>query len=117
MTEKDQGKFARRAQRILHRELPSSLADLMGKETQEPGNPAFRISGNPETRLSGQSGSTVREEFRLPEDLAETLREYAHQQRMKKTAVVIEALQEFFRQRNFSRLERETWGGAGRENA
>ena len=94
MTEKDQGKFARKAQRILHRDQPMSLADLMSEEEHEP--------GYPENRKTDRSGSAVREEFRLPEDLADTLREYAHQQRLKKTAVVIEALQEFFRHRNFS---------------
>ncbi len=110
MTEKDQGKFARRAQRILHRDQPMSLADLMGEEdhtprypeTREPGYPENQKAVYTETRKTDKSGSTVREEFRLPEDLAETLREYAHQQRLKKTTVVIEALQEFFRQRHFS---------------
>lgn len=110
MTEKDQGKFARKAQRILHRDQPTSLADLMREEEQEIGYPAIREHGYPENQESGytenrktdRSGNTVREEFRLPEDLAETLREYAHQQRLKKTAVVIEALQEFFRHQNFS---------------
>jgi hypothetical protein len=110
MTEKDQGKFARKAQRILHRDQPMSLADLMSEEEHELGFPAFREAGYPESQEPGypenrktdRSGSAVREEFRLPEDLADTLREYAHQQRLKKTAVVIEALQEFFRHRNFS---------------
>ena len=94
MTEKDQGKFARKAQRILHRDQPMSLAELMSEEEHE--------IGNPEIRKTDRNGSSVREEFRLPEDLADTLREYAHQQRLKKTAVVIEALQEFFRHRNFT---------------
>ena len=110
MTEKDQGKFARKAQRILHRDQPMSLAELMSEEEHEIGNPDFRVSGfpenqesgNPEIRKSDRNGSSVREEFRLPEDLADTLREYAHQQRLKKTAVVIEALQEFFLHRNFT---------------
>jgi hypothetical protein len=110
MTEKDQGKFARKAQRILHRDQPMSLADLMSEEEHEPGYPESREAGYPESQEPGypenwktdRSGSAVREEFRLPEDLADTLREYAHQQRLKKTAVVIEALQEFFRHRNFS---------------
>jgi hypothetical protein len=102
MTEKDQGKFARKAQRILHRDQPMSLADLMSEEEHEPGFPESREAGYPENRKTDRSGSAVREEFRLPEDLADTLREYAHQQRLKKTAVVIEALQEFFRHRNFS---------------
>jgi hypothetical protein len=102
MTEKDQGKFARKAQRILHRDQPMSLADLMSEEEHEPGFPESRETGYPENRKTDRSGSAVREEFRLPEDLADTLREYAHQQRLKKTAVVIEALQEFFRHRNFS---------------
>lgn len=110
MTEKDQGKFARKAQRILHRDQPMSLADLMSEEEHEPGYPESREAGYPEsqepgypdTRKTDRSGSAVREEFRLPEDLADTLREYAHQQRLKKTAVVIDALQEFFRHRNFS---------------
>src|SRR6266699_986598 len=93
MTEKDQGKFARKAQRILHRDQPMSLADLMSEE-HEPGFPESREAGYPENRKTDRSA--VREEFRLPEDLADTLREYAHQQRLKKTAVVIEALQEFF---------------------
>jgi hypothetical protein len=110
MTEKDQGKFTRKAQRILHRDQPMSLADLMREEEHEPAFPESREAGYPENQESGypenrktdRSGSAVREEFRLPEDLADTLREYAHQQRLKKTAVVIEALQEFFRHRNFS---------------
>ena len=109
MTDKDQGKFARRAQRILHRDQPMSLADLMGEEDHEPRYtesqesvyPESQESVYPENRKTDRSGSAVREEFRLPTDLAETLREYAHQQRLKKTAVVIEALQEFFRHRNF----------------
>jgi len=117
MTDKDQGKFARRAQRILHRDQPMSLADLMGEEDHEPRYtesqeseypenqeseyPENQESEYPENRKTDRSGSAVREEFRLPADLAETLREYAHQQRLKKTAVVIEALQEFFRHRNF----------------
>jgi hypothetical protein len=110
MTEKDQGKFARKAQRILHRDQPMSLAELMSEEEHVIGNPDSRIpgfpenqgSGYPENRKTDRNGSAVREEFRLPEDLADTLREYAHQQRLKKTAVVIEALQEFFRHRNFT---------------
>ena len=102
MTEKDQGKFARKAQRILHRDQPMSLADLMSEEERESGFPESREPGFPGSRKADRSGSAVREEFRLPEDLADTLREYAHQQRLKKTAVVIEALQEFFRHRNFS---------------
>src|SRR5215510_8175033 len=114
MTEKDQGKFARKAQRILHRDQPMSLAELMSEEENEPGNPETRKPGNPENQESGyqenrktdRNGSSVREEFRLPEDLADTLREYAHQQRLKKTAVVIEALQEFFRHRYFTLLRR-----------
>ena len=102
MTEKDKGKFARKAQRILHRDQPMSLADLMSEEEHEPGYPESREAGYPENQKTDRSSSAVREEFRLPEDLADTLREYAHQQRLKKTAVVIEALQEFFRHRNFS---------------
>ena len=101
MTDKDQGKFARRAQRILHRDQPMSLADLMGEEDHEHGYTEIQESEYTENRKTDRSGRTVREEFRLPADLAETLREYAHQQRLKKTAVVIEALQEFFRHRNF----------------
>ena len=58
MTEKDQGKFARRAQRILHRDQPMSLADLMGEEDHEHGYPEtrkpdirkVRNTGKPENR-------------------------------------------------------------------
>ena len=86
-----------------------SLADLMGEEDQEIGYPETRETVYPgsqeteytENRKPEKNDSAVREEFRLPADLAETLREYAHQQRLKKTAVVIEALQEFFHHRNF----------------
>jgi hypothetical protein len=122
MTEKDQGKFARKAQRILHRDQPMSLADLMSEEEHEPGYPESREAGYPESQEPGypenrktdRSGSAVREEFRLPEDLADTLREYAHQQRLKKTAVVIEALQEFFRHRNFTLPPKAIGVDAGR---
>ena len=50
MTEKDQGKFARKAQRILHRDQPMSLAELMSEEEHEIGNPETRIPGKPENR-------------------------------------------------------------------
>jgi stress response protein YsnF len=106
MMEKDQGKFARRAQRILHRDQPTSLADLLEEKARGSGYTESHESVYTENRKSERGDSTVREEFRLPEDLAETLREYAHQQRLKKTAVVIEALQEFFRHRDFSRPKR-----------
>ena len=46
MTEKDQGKFARKAQRILHRDQPMSLADLMS-EKGKPGFPETRKPGKP----------------------------------------------------------------------
>lgn len=73
----------------------------MGEEDHEPGYPESQESEYTENRKTDRSDSAVREEFRLPADLAETLREYAHQQRLKKTVVVIEALQEFFRHRHF----------------
>jgi len=112
MTEHEQGKFARKAQRILHREPPMSLADLMAEEVQHSeslvyGNPEDRDAVSLDARKPEKSGSAVREEFRLPTDLADTLREYAHQHRQKKTAVVIEALQDFFRQRHFVVTRRE----------
>src|SRR4029453_2585361 len=52
MTEKDQGKFARKAQRILHRDQPMSLADLMSEE-HEPGFPESREAGYPERQRPG----------------------------------------------------------------
>ncbi len=93
MAERHQGTFAGKARHLLDRERPASMADLMGEENRE--------TVYPEIRQSGRASGKVREEFRLPEDVAETLREYAHQQRMKKTAVVIEALREFFRHKQF----------------
>src|SRR5207245_4945968 len=82
MTEKDQGKFARRAQRILHRDQPMSLADLMGEEDHEHGYTEIQESEYTENRETDRSGSAVREEVRVPGDLADTLREYAHHQRL-----------------------------------
>jgi hypothetical protein len=61
-----------------------SLADLMGEEDHEHGYTEIQESEYTENRETDRSGSAVREEFRLPGDLAETLREYAHQQRLKK---------------------------------
>ena len=55
MTDKDQGKFARRAQRILHRDQPMSLADLMGEEDHDHGYPETHKSVHPESQESEYS--------------------------------------------------------------
>ena len=82
-------------------EIQDSRNRLSEWGDHEHGYTEIQESEYTENRETDRSGSAVREEFRLPGDLAETLREYAHQQRLKKTAVVIEALQEFFRHRHF----------------
>ncbi len=106
MTDMDTGKFARRAQHILDRDHPKSLADLLGDAPSASVNTESRETVQQPMPREGTAGQTVREEFRFPRALAEMLREYAHQHRQKKTNVVIEALEEFFHQHHFSLPER-----------
>src|SRR5215471_4432978 len=70
MTEKDQGKFARKAQRILHRDQPMSLAELMSEEEHEIGNPETRVSGFPENQESREYGKPIETAVRFGKNFA-----------------------------------------------
>jgi hypothetical protein len=71
------------------------MTELMEGNIHEPGFPGSRKTGNTVLRKK-------REEFQIPEPLAEKLRAYAYEHRTKKTAVVICALEEFFEQKGFT---------------
>ena len=58
-----------------------------------------RQSGSPVNRTTGDPGKKVRAEYKLSEKLTELVREYAHQQRMNKSDVVAQALEEYFQER------------------
>ena len=106
MAETRPKKFTDKARQKLSGSQPASIASLLGddgdvhtpvqKDVQEYG----RIDVDTAERTEAVN-TLVRENFRLPQHLAEALREYAHQSRTKKTAVVIEALTEFFQKRKF----------------
>jgi len=95
-------KFADKAKTILEKPKPSGVGDFM-EESPEPVKPDVRKSVNtenskpvePEIRI--EEPKTVREEFRLPFDLAEKLRKHAFETRATKTAIVVEALENFFK--------------------
>ena len=95
-----QGKFAGRAKSILGQggSKPQSIEDLLGNgdtENQETVKPVSRkVDERNDSKTSPMEW--VREEFRLPADLAEQLRLYAFENRTKKVAVVRQALEEFF---------------------
>ncbi len=111
------GKFTDRAKGIIGK--PKGLGDFLEEkkedtvsnsvvtEDHETGYTDIRKEGKPDSsdsivtdiRKNGNTvkRKTVREEFRLPENLAETLRIYAFNHRTTKTAVVIEALEKFFK--------------------
>jgi len=111
------GKFVDRAKGIIGK--PKGLGDFLEEKKEDTVSNSVvaeeRNTVNTEERKEGKSDSSkavvtdiqkydntekrkiVREEFRFPEDLAETLRTYAFNHRTTKTAVVIEALSEFFK--------------------
>ncbi len=126
---KTRGKFARQAEALLRRDgkgpRPTSLADLIDEppdgETEDRHSDiaASRQAGMPEERGAGitvsrQDGKPVttekkrvRVEARVPANLAETLREYAHQHRQSHAVVVAEALRAFFERERFEIVESE----------
>ncbi len=111
MAQQKSENFKRKARATLTPEQPASIAEFLsndtqlgqaGTESQKDGKTEIRQTRKTENTEDGETGGKVREDLRLPADLGGTLREYAHQHHMKKTAVVIEALEEYFKTRNFS---------------
>jgi hypothetical protein len=92
--------FASKAGEILSGKRPSSMTELMDGQTRDSVSPENRKTVKPTIRKK-------REEFQIPETLAEMLRAYAYEHRKKKTAVVISALEEFFAHREFTVSEAE----------
>lgn len=93
-------KFASKAKSILDKGKPSGIGDFLEEGTKEKGvrksvNTQNSKTVGPEKRTSPPV--TVREEFRIPFDLAEKLRKHAFENRTTKTATVIEALERFLR--------------------
>ena len=105
MAERKRGKFAQKAKTMFDQEKLTGLADFLDDESEGSSRKSVttenRTTVQSENHIDAKRQGKVREEFRLPEDLAETLRDYAYHNRRKKTAVVIEALSEFFRNKNF----------------
>jgi len=87
--------FAEKAGGILNGKRPSSMTELMEGQAHDSVSPETHKPVNPVIRKK-------REEFQIPETLAEMLRAYAYEHRQKKTAVVISALEEFFAHRKFT---------------
>jgi len=122
MATKKLGAFTGKAKQLLNTGRAESLADLLdvshntvSQNTEKPESleddiPVNRYSDitrtrkaeKPENQEDGSSEDRIREEVRLPIDLAEALRLYAFQQRMKKTTVMTQALREFLQRRGFA---------------
>lgn len=87
--------FAAKAGGILNGKRPASMTELMEGQSRDSVSPENRKTVKPILRKK-------REEFQIPDTLAELLRAYAYEHRIKKTAVVISALEEFFAHRKFT---------------
>ena len=106
MAETKPKRFTDKARQKLSGSQPASISDLLGDD----GDASVPAQENVQTykrtdvdtpERTEPVDTLVRENFRLPQHVAEALREYAHQNRTKKTAVVIQALTEFFQKRGF----------------
>lgn len=88
------GKFSDIGKTILKKdEKPKGISSFLSDDEQDTEN---RSSVNTETRKKKpKAQKKVREEFRLPADLAEKLRKRAFEERRSKVAIVIEALEEY----------------------
>ncbi len=92
------GKFADKAKGIIDNRKPKGLSDFLEEDKKNMVRKAVNTDLL-ENDITDKR-KTVREEFRLPEDLAENLRTYAFHHRTTKTTVVIEALNEFLKDRS-----------------
>ena len=105
------GRFAEKGKSILKTETADKPKDIAGfleedkdnaGETAPPEsvhkytNTQIRKSVFTETRTKEKTKNTVREDFRLPYELAERLRTYAFKNRITKTTAVIRALESYF---------------------
>ena len=96
-------KFASRAKSILDTGKPSGIGDFLeegaqGKDVRKTVNTEISKTVEPGNRINDPK--TIREEFRLPFELAEKLRKYAFETRSTKTATVVEALENLFTTQN-----------------
>lgn len=90
-------KFADKAKTILETPKPSGVGDFLESEegdVRKTVNTEIQEAVNTENRTN--TSKTVREEFRLPFELAEKLRAHAFENRSTKTAIVVDALERFF---------------------
>jgi len=93
-------KFASKAKSILDKGKPSGIGDFLEEGTQKEDVRKYvntESSKTVETETRTEGPKTVREEFRLPFDLAEKLRKYAFENRTTKTATVVDALEEYLK--------------------
>ena len=113
------GRFSGKAKELLGAGKPTGLSDFLNSSEnneaiQESGKPATRQAGKPEirqtviteTRTSSKASKIeeskpVREEFRCTEKLAERLRRYSFEKRMKKTDIITKALEDLFDREGF----------------
>ncbi len=88
-------KIASKGKSILNTAKPRGIGDFLSEESQKN---QIRKSVNTDTRTN--KPNSVREEFRFSFGLAEKLRKYAFETRRTKTAIVIEALENFLKKEN-----------------
>lgn len=95
MTEQKKNKFLGMAKATLATSKPTNLADFLDN-TED--NQIVRKAVTTENRTDKVTDKTktVREEFRLDEDLASRLKKYAYEKDLKKVDVVKLALKQFF---------------------
>ena len=92
-------KFASKGKSILDTGKPSGIGDFLeegaqGKDVRKTVNTEISKAVELESRTNDPK--TIREEFRLPFELAEKLRKHAFETRSTKTATVVEALENLF---------------------
>jgi hypothetical protein len=94
MTEQKKDKFLGMAKATLGTNKPIGLADFLDN-TED--NQNIRKTVNTENRKDKKiTSKPAREEFRFTEELANRLRKYAYEKRLKKVDIVTLALEKFF---------------------
>lgn len=93
----NKSKFASKGRDILGKgttEKVKSVGDFFGDTPQATGKPTPETARKP---IEPDSKKAVRQNFMIPLDLGEELRQYAFEHKTSKTAVVVQALREFLK--------------------
>lgn len=95
MAEQKKDRFLGMAKATLVTNKPTNLADFLDNTEDNQSVREAVITEN-RTNKKVDKTKTVREEFRLNEDLASRLKKYAYEKNLKKVDIVKLALEKFF---------------------